>query len=59
VEQISWRRFPYSSGTTGMPKGVMLTHRILACNQLQYREASGIGRPTRIRSFFRSRTSTA
>jgi len=43
VEQDQLAALPYSSGTTGMPKGVMLTHRILACNQLQYREASGIG----------------
>jgi long-chain acyl-CoA synthetase len=34
---------PYSSGTTGLPKGVMLTHRILVCNQAQYLDASGIG----------------
>jgi long-chain acyl-CoA synthetase len=33
---------PYSSGTTGLPKGVMLTHRILVSNQAQYLDASGI-----------------
>ena len=26
---------PYSSGTTGMPKGVMLTHRNIISNQVQ------------------------
>ncbi len=29
---------PYSSGTTGRPKGVMLTHRNLVCNYVQFTE---------------------
>ncbi|PYR67422.1 MAG: 4-coumarate--CoA ligase family protein, partial [Acidobacteria bacterium] len=43
VEQSQLAALPYSSGTTGLPKGVMLTHRILVYNQLQYRDAGGIG----------------
>jgi long-chain acyl-CoA synthetase len=43
VDQSQLAALPYSSGTTGLPKGVMLTHRILVHNQLQYLKASGIG----------------
>ena len=43
VEQHQLAALPYSSGTTGLPKGVMLTHRTLVCNQLQYVHGSGIG----------------
>jgi long-chain acyl-CoA synthetase len=43
VEQSQVAALPYSSGTTGLPKGVMLTHRTLVCNQLQYLQGSGIG----------------
>src|SRR6185503_9339935 len=43
VDQSQLAALPYSSGTTGLPKGVMLTHRTLVCNQLQYLHGSGIG----------------
>lgn len=33
---------PYSSGTTGLPKGTMLTHRNLVSNNLQFTTALGI-----------------
>ncbi len=33
---------PYSSGTTGFPKGTMLSHRNLATNHLQFLTAAGI-----------------
>jgi long-chain acyl-CoA synthetase len=59
VEQSQLAALPYSSGTTGLPKGVMLTHQALVCNQLQYLHGSGIGPSDVIRYSCRCRTSTA
>ena len=39
---------PYSSGTTGNPKGVMLTHRNLVANVAQIRPLQDMGVDTRI-----------
>jgi len=39
---------PYSSGTTGNPKGVMLTHRNLAANVAQIRPLQGMREDDRI-----------
>ena len=39
---------PYSSGTTGRPKGVMLTHRNLVANVSQCRPVLGVGPSDRV-----------
>src|SRR5215831_8572960 len=43
VEPDRLAALPYSSGTTGFPKGVMLTHRNLVANHHQYVRAIGLG----------------
>jgi acyl-CoA synthetase (AMP-forming)/AMP-acid ligase II len=39
---------PYSSGTTGLPKGVMLTHRNLVANLRQIQETLAVGTGERL-----------
>jgi 4-coumarate--CoA ligase len=42
---------PYSSGTTGLPKGVMLTHRNLVANVAQVAALVGVGPEARTLAF--------
>jgi long-chain acyl-CoA synthetase len=43
VDPAQLAAMPYSSGTTGFPKGVMLTHRNLVANHHQYCLATQLG----------------
>jgi acyl-CoA synthetase (AMP-forming)/AMP-acid ligase II len=45
-EHTSLAVLPYSSGTTGHPKGVMLTHLNLVANMAQYDGCLDVDRPT-------------
>ena len=42
---------PYSSGTTGLPKGVMLTHRNLVANMTQFANCRDVGPDDRVIGF--------
>jgi len=37
---------PFSSGTTGLPKGVMLTHRNLVSNMMMIESSIDVLKPT-------------
>ena len=41
IEPNALAALPYSSGTSGLPKGVMLTHRNIVSNVTQFSQASG------------------